>query len=88
MTTAVRTMEDVKPVNPRGAPLGKKNQGRGRPPSDKPPSRQVSVRLPADMDARLSAFLEAQMVEPSDTAVLLTALDQFLTRAGFPEKKE
>jgi hypothetical protein len=70
----------------RADSMGKK-KGPGRPPTGKPPARQISVRIPSDLDARLKAFLRDQPVEPTDTAVLLEGLDLFLTQEGYPPAK-
>lgn len=84
MSDFTTTINPVASPAHRGKSVAKKNAGPGRPPSGKPPSRQVSVRIPAELDARLQKFIEDQRVQPSDTAVILVALEQLLTQEGYP----
>lgn len=56
--------------------------------SNRPPARQVSVRIPPEMDERLQQFIKDQRIEPTDTAVILAGLDLILTQEGYPRKVE
>ncbi len=40
------------------------------------------------MRERLNAWLSSQRVPPPDSSVLLTALDEFLEREGFPKESK
>ncbi|MCC6416779.1 MAG: hypothetical protein IT429_00860 [Gemmataceae bacterium] len=59
-------------------------RGPGRPPSSNPAVRRVAARLPPAMAAALDAYLASQRPQPTDTAVLLVALEDFLRAKGFP----
>lgn len=87
---ASSTIDAVAPVLVRVSRVGKKPSSKppGRPSSGRPLSRQVSVRIPPEVEARLRAFIEAQPVPPSETAVILAGLELFLVKQGFPPARE
>lgn len=62
-------------------------RGVGRPPSDSPAVRRISARLPPATAAALDAYLESQRPQPSETAVLLVALEDFLRAKGHHPKE-
>ena len=48
------------------------------------PTRQITARLPVKLLSRIDRFIEAQVVPPSVTAVMETALSAFLDK-HFPD---
>jgi hypothetical protein len=50
----------------------------------RPPSRTLTIRVPAELNARLEQFLAAQRVAPTETSVVLAALSDWLEREGYP----
>jgi hypothetical protein len=86
MSTATATIAPASTTHPKGSNVGKKNSGAGRPPSGKPPARQVSVRIPPDLDERLQQLIKDRRIPPTDTAVILAGLDLILTQEGYPRK--
>lgn len=88
MSNDAATMAPPTTRHPKRGTVGKKNTGAGRPPSNRPPARQVSVRIPPEMDERLQQFIKDQRIEPTDTAVILAGLDLILTQEGYPRKVE
>ncbi len=57
-------------------------------PPPKPRTPVLNLRLGHDLESRLAKWMAKQRVEPDKTAVVLTALDEFLEREGFPSESE
>ena len=49
-----------------------------------PRSPVITLRLGHGREARLTAWMTKQRVEPEKTATLIKALDEFLDREGMP----
>jgi hypothetical protein len=58
-------------------------RGPGRPPSPDPKIANLNARLPRDHALALEAYLGSQRPAPTVTAVVLTALEDFLRSKGF-----
>jgi hypothetical protein len=88
MSNGTSTITPPAPMHTRGRDVAKKNSGAGRKPSGRPPARQVSVRIPPEMDERLQQLISDRSIPPTDTAVILAGLDLILTKEGYPRKAE
>jgi hypothetical protein len=88
MGNSTNTITPGSATHSKGDIVGKKNPGAGRPPSGKPPARQLSIRIPADLDERFQRFLQDQEIEPTEAAVVLAGLDLILAKMGYPKKTE
>lgn len=74
------------PTVPGEADVPKKDQSKpapGRPPADPPKGKRMSLRLRADLDESLTAYLDSLRPRPTDTAAIEAALEDFLRAKGF-----
>jgi hypothetical protein len=60
----------------------KKRKKPGRPPGRKT-SATVYARVDPELEGAIDAYIQAQRVQPTQTAVVIVALQEFLEKEGF-----
>jgi hypothetical protein len=60
-----------------------KKKGRGRPPTGRTPTVTVFARVPPPLAQALDAYLDSLRPQPTTTAVVVAALEDFLQARGF-----
>lgn len=85
MSTLSRTVEHVSPMSPFGEVRvpKKPSEPEEHKPLPEPTGKRLSARLPGDLEVALLLYLDSQRPRPTDTGVLLTALEDFLRARGF-----
>ena len=86
MTTAEVKMPVGSPASHRDENDMAKNDKRrpGRPSNETPPLPSISTRPYPELAAALDAFLQSVRPKTTTSAVLIAALEDYLTAKGFP----
>jgi hypothetical protein len=61
----------------------KDKKGRGRPATGRTPSVTIFARVPPPLAEALEAYLDSLRPKPTTTAIVITALEDFLAAKGY-----